>query len=151
MENKESYLEFITSENYKHQIDVWYRAYNISWEKIELFHDFFFSLYELVNETYLGYDVIIDEIDQKNHFTWCWDKTIDNFRKERILFRERGEHYEYFWNLFLEAFYFIMENDETSKIPEYIDKLFNFNHKKTRSELDILTELYKLLNKNLKK
>ena len=130
MENKESYLEFITSENYKHQIDVWYRAYNISWEKIELFHDFFFSLYELVNETYLGYDVIIDEIDQKNHFTWCWDKTIDNFRKERILFRERGEHYEYFWNLFLEAFYFIMENDETSKIPEYIDKLFNFNHKK---------------------
>ena len=64
MENRESYLEFISSENYKHQIDIWYKAYNISREKIELFHDFLISLYNLVDETYLGSDVVGLEEDQ---------------------------------------------------------------------------------------
>jgi len=81
MENRENYLEFVSSESYKHQIDIWHRAYNISREKTELFHDFLGSVYELVEETFLGADVTEYEEDQKNHFTWCWDKTIENFGK----------------------------------------------------------------------
>jgi hypothetical protein len=69
MENRESYLEFIGSENYKQQIDVWYRAYNISREKTELFYDFLISLYNLIEETYLGSDVVITTDDQMKHFT----------------------------------------------------------------------------------
>lgn len=151
MENKEGYLEFITSENYKHQIDIWYKAYNISRERIELFYDFIVSLYSLVNETYLGYDIIESEEDQKNHFTWCWDKTIENFNKEKIYFKERGTHYQYFWNFFLEAYYFVQIDGEESRISEYFHKLFNFKYRKSRSELDMLTEIYKLIEQNLKK
>jgi len=151
MENRESYLEFISSENYKHQIDIWYKAYNISREKIELFHDFLISLYNLVDETYLGSDVVELEEDQKNHFTWCWDKTIDNFSKEKIYFKDRGSYYEYFWNFFLEAYYFQKLEDKTVRINEYFTKLFNFKYRKTRSELDMLTEIYKLFDQNLKK
>jgi hypothetical protein len=151
MDDRDGYLDFITSENYKNQIDIWYRSYNINREKIELFYDFLTSLYNLVNETYLGNDVIVEEFDQKNHFAWCWDRTIDNFNKEKIFFKERGAHFEYFWNLFLEAFYTKKDNDEIVRIPDYLFKLFNFKHKKTRSELDILSELYKLLNLSLKK
>lgn len=151
MENKEGYIEFVTSESYKHQIDIWHKAYNINKEKIELFHDFLLSLYEIVNETYLGVDVIKDETNQRNHFNWCWDKVIGNFTKENINFKERGEHYEYFWNFFHEAFYLKQLDEDVVRIPEYIEKLFNFKHKKSRSELDILSELYKLLNLNLKK
>ena len=84
MENREGYLEFITSENYKNQIDIWYKAYNISREKTELFYDFLTSLYTLVDETYLGSDVVYLEETQKSHFTWCWDKIVDNFSKEKI-------------------------------------------------------------------
>jgi hypothetical protein len=40
---------------------------------------------------------------------------------------------------------------KTTKIGEYFFKLFDFRYKKTRSELDILTEVYKLLEQNLKK
>ena len=151
MENRESYLEFISAENYKHQIDIWYKAYNISREKIELFHDFLISLYNLVDETYLGSDVVELEEDQKNHFTWCWDKTIDNFSKEKIYFKDRGSYYEYFWNFLLEAYYFQKLEDKTVRINEYFTKLFNFKYRKTRSELDMLTEIYKLFDQNLKK
>lgn len=151
MENREGYLEFITSESYKQQIDVWYRAYNISKEKTELFYDFLSSLYELMEETYLGSDVIFTEEDQKNHFTWCWDKIVDNFSKERIYFKDRGNAYHYFWNFFLEAFYYSKLDGNTCRIQEYFHILFDFDHRKSRSELDMLTEIYKLIDQNLKK
>lgn len=151
MENKEGYLQFISSESYKHQIDIWYRAYNISREKTELFYDFLASLHDLIDETYLGPEVFELENDQRNHFTWCWDKNVDNFNKEKIYFKERGSHYEYFWNFFLEAFYFTHLDGEPVRINEYFFKLFDFKHKKSRSELDMLTEIYKLLEQNLKK
>lgn len=151
MEDKEEYINFITSENYKNQLDVWYRAYNINREKIQLFYDFLTSLYELVNETYLGPETTQTEEDKKNHFTWCWDKTIESFNKEKIYFKDRGDHHDYFWSLFFEAYYMVSDNGSISKIPEYLFKLFDFKHIKSRSELDILTELYKLLNLNLKK
>jgi hypothetical protein len=151
MEKKEGYIEFITSESYKHQIDIWFKANNIFSEKIELFYDFLTSLYEVVDETYLGTDVLNYESDQKNHFKWCWNKIINNLEKENIHFKDKGNHYEYFWNFFLEAYYLMKIDDSAIKIPEYFYILFNFNHKKSRSELDMLTEIYKMLEQNLKK
>ena len=151
MENKEGYLEFIASESYKNQIDIWYKAYNISREKTDLFHDFIFALYDLIDNTFLGSDVYESDHDQKNHYTWCWDKVIDSFNKEKIFFKERGNCYEYFWNFFLEAYYFAQSEGNQLKIKEYFSKLFDFKHKKTRSELDMLTEIYKLFDQNLKK
>ena len=149
--NKEGYLEFISSESYKHQIDIWYRAYNISREKTELFYDFLLSLHELIDSTYLGEDVLSSEYDQQGHFRWCWEKTIENFSKERIYFKEIGSHYEYFWNFYLEAYYYNKIDNHPIRIGEYLNKLFDFEHKKSRSELDMLTEIYKLLDQNLKK
>lgn len=151
MGNGESYLEFITSENYKQQIDIWYKAYNISREKTDLFYDFVVSLYELIDDTYLGSDVINTEEDQRNHFNWCWDKTIESYSKEKINFKERDSAYLYFWNFFLEAYYYMQYEDTTIRINEYFNILFSFKHRKSRSELDMLTEIYKLLEQNLKK
>jgi hypothetical protein len=151
MGKKEEFFGFITVENYKYQFDIWYRSNNISREKIELFHDFVISLYETINQTYLGPDVMDNWEDQQGHFTWSWDKVLTTFTKEKIHFRERGVHYEYFWNFFLEAYYYTQIDNLTIKIPEYFDKLFGFNHIKPTSELEVLAEIYKILDQNLKK
>ena len=150
MENKDLNIKSILNkQDYGYQAEVWYRAYGITIEKLELFHDFVFSVFNLVETTYLGNDAVLTEEDQKNHFTWCWDKTVDNLSKEKINLNKRGIHYEYFWDFFLESFYFLKMDNEKIKIDEYIFKLFNNNHKKTRSELEVLTQIYKLLEKNL--
>lgn len=150
MENKDLNIKSILNkQDYGYQAEVWYRAYSITTEKIELFHDFVYSVYTLIDTTYLGPDALITEEDQKNHFTWCWDKTIDNLSKEKINLNKRGIHYEYFWDFFLESFYYLKMDNEEVKIGEYIYRLFDYNHKKTRSELSVLTEIYKLLEKNL--
>lgn len=149
MKKSEDYLGFISSEDFKNQAEVWYKVYNIIREKTELFHDFIISLYELIESTYLGSDVTITENDKKNHFTWCWNKTINNFSKESIFFRETGPHYDYMWLFFNEAYY--LNETNSNRIKEYFKKLFQFDYKKTRSELDTLTEIYKILESNLKK
>jgi len=151
MENKQDFAENVTSDNYSHQIDIWCRTYNISRERTELFYDFLISLYDLIEETYLGPDVLFYENDQRGHFTWCWDKIIESFNKEKIYFKPRGNHYEYFWNFFLEAYYFVQIDGDKLKIEEYFFKLFDLKYRKSRSELDIVTEIYKMLEQNLKK
>jgi hypothetical protein len=151
MENKKNFIDLTSYENYKYQIEIWYRAYNISREKMELFHDFLISLYELIENTYLGSDVLLNENDIKGHFKWCWDKTIEDFNKEKIYFKNRGTCHEYFWNFFLEAFYFNKMENKKIRIDEYINKLFDISYIKNRSELDVVTEIYRLLDQNLKK
>lgn len=151
MENKEGYLEFISSESYKHQLDIWYKAYNIGREKSNLFHDFLITLHELIDDTFLGPDVLETEETQKDHFTWCWDKVLEDFTKEKIYFKERGTHFEYFWTFYLEAYYYNQIDGIPVRIVEYINKLFDFKHRKSRSELDMFVEIYKLLEQNLKK
>jgi len=149
MRNFKSENDSFFGESYKYQIDIWYKAYNINHEKLELFHDFLLMLYENVNETYLGSDVVLETKDEKNHFDWCWDKTIDSFSREKIFFKKNGIHYEYLWNFFQEAFYYANVNNKENKILNYITLLFNFQHQKTRAEIDVLTEIYKLLNDSL--
>ena len=51
---------------------------------------------------------------------------IENFTKEKIYFKEKGNHYEYFWNFFFEAFYLINMDEKTIRIREYFYKLFDF-------------------------
>jgi hypothetical protein len=114
-----------------------------------LFYDFVISLYDVIDETYLGPDVVITEAQQKQHFDWCWKKVLHSFEKESIHFRESGQHHDYMWNFFNEAYY--MNDTTQNRIREYFTKLFKFDYRKTRSELDMLTEIYKILESNIKK
>ena len=129
-------------------LDMWFKANDIVQEKSELFFYFIKSLYILVDKTYLGSDVIKNE-ESKNHFNWCWNKVINNLEKEGIKFNIQGEHLDYFWNFFLESFY----NNENTLVIDKVDKFFStlfvINDPKTKSELDIYTELYKTLDNNL--
>lgn len=150
--NKKEIIEgFNPLDNYRYQIEVWYRAYNISREKMELFHDFLVSLYETIENTYLGSDVLSTTEDIKGHFNWCWDNIVENFNKEKIYFKNRSNCHEYFWNFFLEAFYFNKIDNKKIRIDEYFDRLFDMDFIKNKSEMDVVTEIYRLLDQNLKK
>ena len=45
------------------------------------------------------------EEDKLKHYQWCWEKTIDNFKKENINFKFSENDYEYFKEFFFEVFY----------------------------------------------
>lgn len=107
----------------------------------------------MVNDTYLGEDVIITDEEKKSHFNWCWKKNIENFSKENIIFKIKGEHYYYLLQYFLQLFY-DNENkadDIFGKIIEFWRRIMSHNSIKSKSDYDIFAETYKLLDKYFNK
>lgn len=151
----ENFFNYISKPLQPEDVDVWFRVNNIIPEKLELYSDFTHSLNNLIIDTYLGESdnketqIILSETDDKNHFEWCWDKVIDNFNRENIKFNKRGEHYDYFESFFDETFYHQKDLKVKSSIGYFFSDLFNLNKSFTKSDLDMVTTIYKLLDKQI--
>jgi hypothetical protein len=91
----------------------------------------------------------MSEKDVESHFDWCWKTIVKNFELENIILKPKGEHKEYLKKFFDDSFY----NQETinmrNAIPDFIKDLFDQDKPFAKSDLDILTEIYKLLDKNV--
>lgn len=154
----ENFFNWISKPIPKEDIDVWFRINNIVNEKSDLFFDFCYSLYTLMVNTYLGEEesefetkVEMSDSDKSNHFNWCWKKTISNFQKENLDFIEDGEQYTYFQNFFMEVFYNQKDEMIRKQIGQFFIDLFDKEKTFTKSDLDLYTEMYKLLDKQLVK
>jgi hypothetical protein len=143
----------------REDVEVWFNMNNMIPEKRELFADFTFSLYNLIKDTYLGDEfddnsetkVIMSKEEKQSHFEWCWGKTIENFNKENIKFNPKGEHKEYYENFFRDLFYFAEKKEIAVNIPVFFKELFNEYRTYTKSDLEMITDIYKRLDKNLNK
>ena len=119
-----NFINYITKELNETQLNYLNSINQINQEKSELYGDFIISLNYIINETYLG-DDILDEENKKKHFDWCWNKNIKNFENEHIFFIKKGGCYNYFYNYFLEIFY---DNDEKNILKSYMkQELFLYN------------------------
>ena len=89
----ENFFNYVTKTVNPEEVDIWFRVNNIYPEKLELFSDFTHSLNMIIIETYLGEEensyetkINLTDDDNKKHFDWCWNKVIENFKKENIIF-----------------------------------------------------------------
>jgi|TARA_R110002020_G_scaffold131188_1_gene293434 hypothetical protein len=146
----DEFLKYVAKPVSPEEMDIWVKSNNITSEKTNLFFDFICCLYTIMSDTYLGDDVIVTPEDKEGHFTWCWTKNIENFKEENINFEIEGNHYKYLWNFFQESFYGDNENNNNlDKLDFYLTRLFKLYIEKTKSELDILKNLYIVLDKSL--
>lgn len=153
MEN--NFFKWVTTPVSKEEVDIWFSVNNIIPERLELYSDFCFSLFNTINDTYLGDDevsptkIMLNEKDKLDHFNWCWNKVVDNFQKESLFFNKEGEHYDYFSSFYRDAYYLQKEKKVKDSIEVFLNELFNNRGTVTKSDLDMVTEIYKLLDKNL--
>ena len=150
----ENFFNWMSKPVPKDEVIIWFNVHNMNYEKIELFGDIFKSLNQIVLDTYMGDDIKETKIsmtreDKELHFEWCWKKTIDNFMKEGIEINPEGEHKNYFKGFYLDTFYNPDEKNVRDAIPTFVYDVFDVDKQFTKSDLDILTELYKLLEKNI--
>jgi hypothetical protein len=153
----ENFFNYITKPLNPDDVEVWFRANNIIHEKMELFSDFMHSLNQVILDTYLGETPLSNETkitltkeDKMSHFEWCWKKTLSNFSKEGIIFQEKGEHYDYFKTFFEDIFYNQQEEKIRNSIGNFFQDLFDKEKSFTKSDLDMIITIYKLLDKNIK-
>ena len=154
----ENFFNYITQPVKPEDVEKWFKGNNILNEKLELFSDFSHSLNLLIVETYLGQQdspnetkIVMSDDDNSKHFEWCWDKTVNNFIKEDLNFDNRGEHFDYFKSFFDEIFYTQKDEKIRKSITNFFTDLFDINKPFTKSDLDMVSTIYKILDKHLNK
>jgi len=138
-----------------HEVEVWFQVHNIIPEKVILYGDIFLSLSKIILETYLGEEtsetkISLSDEDITNHYDWCWKKMLNDFELENLIIQREGEHKNYMRVFFDDSFYRQENSDMRKAIPKFIEELFDLEKPFAKSDLDILTEIYKLLDKHVK-
>jgi outer membrane PBP1 activator LpoA protein len=145
-------LEYIKKPLSIESIDLLYKANNVRYENTLVYSDFSLSLIHLVINTYLGDELTSDE-DKKKHFDWCWTKVNINFQKEQINLKTTAELKNYYYDFLEIAFYQNTEKEEDEKLTagiiKYWKEIFDMQSIKTRAEVDVFLEVYKLFNSQL--
>jgi hypothetical protein len=100
---------------------------------------------EETNETKIS----LSHEDKELHFEWCWNKMVEDFKRENIIIKHGGEHKEYFRSFFFDTFYNQSEKNIKESISNFLVEVFDVEKPFSKSDLDILTELYKLMEKNI--
>lgn len=150
----ENFFKWMSTKIPKEEVIIWFNVHNMNYEKIELYGDIFKSLSTIISDTYLGSDddetrILMSNEDNLSHFDWCWKKLIKDLTKENILLEEKGTHRDYFEGFFVDTYYSPKEKNIGEAIPNFIDEIFDMNKDFSKSDLDILTELYSLFDKNI--
>jgi hypothetical protein len=77
---------------------------------------------------------------------------LSDFSEENIIFQDSSQIKEYFYFFYEELFYKRNEGiDKLDKLNKLANLSFNYHRLKSRSDIDVLIELYKLLDKSLTK
>ena len=80
MENSE-FMNYIIQPLTFEQMNLLYKANDIKFDKCELYYDFIKSLNKLLSDTYLGAEYINSDKETKEHYLWCFNKVIKNFKE----------------------------------------------------------------------
>jgi hypothetical protein len=144
-------LKYINTPMGRENIQILYTTHNITYEKCELYNDFIQSLTLLIFDTYMG-DDITNNVEQKNHFKWCWETNVNNFSKEGIIINDT-KIYKYFLTFMLDVYYNINKNDEDNikkNILKLWNHIFDYYNNKSKSDVDTLIEVYKSFESSIK-
>ena len=155
--NPDQFFRWLSEPMKAEDIYTWNMANNIIPELTELFRDFCFSFYFLIKDTYLGDSykglnetkIGMTINDKIKHYEWCWNRTIENFKKENITFKFSKEDFEYFKEFFFEVFYNQEDNFMREALDDFLKQLFNRKRPTSKSDLEMFTDVYKTLERSL--
>ena len=147
MENSE-FMNYIANPLTLDQMNLLYKANDIKFDRCNLYYDFIKSLNRVIVDTYLGSEYITTDREIKEHYLWCFNNIVSNLKEENIIFDDVDRLKEYFFFFYDELFY-----KDSDKVLDKLDNLaefsFDFYRIKSRSDIDIMIELYKLFEKSL--
>lgn len=152
----ENFFLYISKPITQEEFEFWVDSNDICFLKLELFRDFVVSLVDLIYDTYLGDDstnetkITLSYDEDLAHFNWCWKKNLENFKKEGLFFEIDGEHCEFMKTFIDETFYAQKSAEVRTSLVKFFQEVFNTETMFTKSDLDLLTTLYKSLEKNMK-
>ncbi len=158
MNSMENFFNWIAKPLPNDEVVTWFNVHNMIYEKIELYGDIFKSLNYVITDTYMGDSngdspetkIVMSPDDKKSHFDWCWGKMIQNFQRENITITLDGEHKDYLQSFYMDTFYNQTQKNVKDSVPVFLNDIFNMSKPFSKSDLDMITEIYKMMEKNVK-
>ena len=158
MNSMENFFNWIAKPLPNDEVVIWFNVHNMIYEKIELYGDIFKSLNCVITDTYMGDSngdspetkIVLSPDDKKSHFDWCWGKMVENFQKENIIITIDGEHKDYLKSFYMDTFYHQTQKNVKDSVPVFLNEIFNISKPFSKSDLDMITEIYKMMEKNVK-
>ena len=151
--NNIKFMNYISAPLTDGSITILYTANNVKFDRVTLYLDFILSFLHISFDTYLGDDIMTRK-DQINHFNWCWDKNINNFKKENIDFNDNLELRNYFKEFMVEIYYNLDGKNGNNNVNDNIISLwkhiFNYKGVKSRADVDSFIDIYNIFDKPLK-
>lgn len=148
--NESEFLRYVLRPLTEEELILLYKANNICYERCVLYSEFIQTLMDLVKHTYLGDDVITNNKEKESHFNWCFNKVVSNFKTELISFSKTSDVYELLYSYCFDFFYNEKDKENMDdKIVKYWAHIFKYSAIKTKSELDTMVDVYKILEKSL--
>lgn len=152
------FINWISKPVPEEELKIWFSVNNIVYERSELYKDFCVALMTLINDTYFGdkdgkfeTEVEMSDEDNMKHFDWCWNKTIENFEKENITFLKEGSHKIYFKSFIADVYYNQTNQTVKKSVTHFLNDIFSREIGFSKSDLDLFTEIYKLMDINVVK
>lgn len=146
---KKELLDTIQKDLTSNELNTFYTANNVVFERVDLFRDFVISLTTIISSTYLG-DELTSPEQRVKHFDWCWEKNIRNFALEHIYFKSNGSHRQYFTKYFAGTFYTKEDKDEEVKlILKFWRTIMSYLTIRRQIDLRVFMSMYKIMNENL--
>lgn len=157
MASMENFFNWMSKPIPTDEVVIWFNVHNMIYERIELYGDIFKTLNHIIIDTYMGEPmgnssetkISLTQEDKNLHFEWCWNKTVENFKKENININLNGDHKDYFKSFYMDTFYNQSEKSVKESIPVFLDEIFDIFKPFSKSDLDMITEMYKLMEKNV--
>ena len=158
MNSMENFFNWIAKPLPNDEVVIWFNVHNMIYEKIELYGDIFKSLNCVITDTYMGDSngdspetkIVMSPDDKQSHFDWCWSKMVENFHKENIIITIDGEHKDYLKSFYMDTFYHQTQKNVKDSVPVFLNEIFNISKPFSKSDLDMITEIYKMMEKNVK-
>lgn len=153
----ENFFDWVSTPVPTDEVVIWFNVHNMIYERIELYGDIFKSLNQTIVDTYMGETVgyssetkiLLTQEDKELHYEWCWNKVVESFRRENVLIKPTGDHKDYFKLFYMDTFYNQSEKSVRDSIPNFLNEIFDIFKPFSKSDLDMITEMYKLMEKNI--
>ncbi len=132
------------------EIDSKFKKENITYQKVELYHQFLIKLSIYLHKSYFGRKHLVSDNDIMGHFNWGYNKVCDDLHIFNMNFKENV-----ILNGFLYVYYVtsIYENEkwqEDSIIKDqiYYNNVMSYNHDKNYYDLETMIDLYKIFDES---
>jgi hypothetical protein len=125
------------------------KKYNIVRDRVEIYRDFAFNLLYYIYHYYLDKETLNADEDIYNHYSWCYRKVCDEFKKEEIDFSKNEKLKEYFFTYYYHQFYRSNDDPPLKYFENFWKSIFEIDKHKNRNTINILIEIYTIYDKSI--